>query len=65
MRLGVEISDLAELPQPALCVCGAAHDDFGWHPSVCRKGNRENAWTVRHDAVQWALIWVLRRLRGN
>ena len=24
-----------------------------------------NAWTVRHDTVQWALIWVLRRLRGN
>ena len=65
MRLGVEISDLAELPRPALCVCGAAHDAFGWHPSVCRKGNRENAWTVRHDTVQWALIWVLRRLRGN
>eukprot|EP00966_Prymnesium_polylepis_P249202 5761478-Prymnesium_polylepis.1 len=28
MRLGVEISDLAELPRPALCVCGAAHDAF-------------------------------------
>ena len=65
MRLGAPISDLAELPRPARCACGAAHDEGGWHPSSCRQGNRGGAWTVRHDALQWALIWVLRRLRGH
>ena len=66
MRLGAPISDVAERPG-ARCVCGDLHDAGGWHPSVCRRarGNRDGAWTTRHDALQWALVWVLRRLRGQ
>ena len=65
MRLGVTILDL----QPVRGVhtvcgaCGALHDVLGRHPSVCPSGNRSGLWTDRHDALQWAIIWALRRAR--
>jgi len=60
LRLGVPIPELGG------CVtscggCGAAHDCFGRHPSVCGSGNRLGLWTDRHDAVQRAIMWVFRR----
>ena len=36
---------------------------LGRHPSVCPSGNRSSLWTDRHDALQWAVIWALRRAR--
>ena len=40
--------------------CKEPHDEFGWHPGLCRAGNRKSLWTLHHDAVQQALVWVSR-----
>ena len=65
MRLGVSILDLQPVRgvYPVCGACGAVHDELGRHPSVCRHGNRSSLWTDRHDALQWAIIWALRRAR--
>ena len=43
-------------------VCGGLHDSYGFHPGTCRAGNRYGLWTLRHDAVQLMLVYVVRRL---
>ena len=62
MRLGMPIADLLPVDGrvPTCLACGAEHDAFGRHPSVCRTGNRASMFTVRHDALQSALLWVYR-----
>ena len=42
--------------------CGEEHDECGFHPGVCRVGNRLSLWTHRHDAVEQMLVFVLRRI---
>ena len=42
--------------------CGADHDVYAFHPGVCRAGNRNGLWTVRHDALQLMLVYVVRLL---
>ena len=39
------------------------HDDFGYHPSVCRSGNRGGLWTGRSSAVEHALVHGCRAFR--
>ena len=43
-------------------VCGGLHDSYGFHPGTCRAGNMYGLWTLRHDAVQLMLVYVVRRL---
>ena len=66
LRLGLPLPELAADPvsglRPACGGCGMLHDAFGWHPGQCRAGNRRGLWTVRHDAVETMLVYVLRRL---
>ena len=66
LRLGLELPEL--LPAHGMRVkcgasrCDADHDPYGFHPGVCRAGNRNGLWTVRHDALQLMLIHVVRLL---
>ena len=66
LRLGLELPEL--LPAHGMRIkCGASrceadHDPYGFHPGVCRAGNRNGLWTVRHDALQLMLIHVVRLL---
>ena len=66
LRLGLPLPEMAADPvsglRPACGGCGMLHDAFGWHPGQCRAGNRRGLWTVRHDAVETMLVYVLRRL---
>ena len=64
MRLGMPLPELLPVDGVAVrCGCEAAdHDEFGFHPGVCRSGNRLSLWTQRHDAVEQMLVYVLRRL---
>ena len=66
MRVGGELPELApvrgwQYPCGAR-VCGGLHDSYGFHPGTCRAGNRYGLWTLRHDAVQLMLVYVVRRL---
>ena len=62
VRLGVALPELQPLSAGGVVcgACGAMHDAFGRHPSVCSRGNSEHLWTERHDVLQDALIWVAR-----
>ena len=40
--------------------CGQPHDEFGFHPSSCKAGNRAALWTIRHDVLESAVVWALR-----
>ena len=40
--------------------CGGSHDEFGFHPSSCKRGNRGCLWTDRHDALEAAVVWAFR-----
>jgi hypothetical protein len=65
MRLGQPLPELlSNLGTPKFCGakgCGQQHDPFGFHPSMCRAGNRWGLWTVRHDAFEMATTHALRR----
>ena len=42
--------------------CGADElDEFGFHPGVCRVGNRLSLWTQRHDALETMSVFAFRR----
>ena len=62
MRLGMPVADLLPVGgrAPACRACSCEHDVYGRHPSVCSGGNRASMYTIRHDAVQSALLWVYR-----
>ena len=66
LRLGLELPEL--LPAQGVPIkcgaahCGADHDAYAFHPGVCRAGNRNGLWTVRHDALQLMLVHVVRLL---
>ena len=61
MRLGVVLTEVAEVSAlERRCGCGLIHDIYGRHPSLCSRGNRESLWTVRHDALQYAVQAVAR-----
>ena len=66
MRLGCALPELLPVrgahPICGAAACGALHDEFGFHPGVCRAGNRWGLWTTRHDAFQAMLVHVLRIL---
>ena len=64
MRLGCVIPELQALLAAARpCWCGAALDVYGFHPGLCRAGNRSALWATRHDAVQTMLVHLLRSMR--
>jgi hypothetical protein len=62
LRVGLPIRGLLPVQGvPTRCGgCGLAHDEFGFHPSSCKAGNRQAMWTTRHDVLQAALIHALR-----
>ena len=66
MRLGCALPELLPVrgarPICGAAACGALHDEFGFHPGVCRAGNRWGLWTTRHDAFQAMLVHILRIL---
>ena len=65
MRLGRPLPELlSNLGTPKFCGasgCAQQHDVFGFHPSMCRAGNRWGLWTVRHDAFQMSMTHAVRR----
>ena len=45
--------------------CKGPHDEFAFHPGVCKAGNRHGLWTQRHDAFQMSLHAALQRLGAH
>ena len=64
VRLGGAIPELMPVAgvTPLCGGCSQQHDSFGFHPGICRVGNRRGLWTIRHDAVETMLAYVIRRM---
>ena len=59
MRLGATLTDLVR-DEGDEVMCGGCkervHDAFGFHPSVCKAGNRGGLWSTRSGALERALV---------
>ena len=63
LRLGCELPELGAVAGVAQ-ICGGCQgplDAYGFHPGVCRVGNRVGLWTLRHDALEAMVAYVIRR----
>ena len=62
MRLGAPLTDLVRDVGDEVRCDGCkerAHDAFGFHPGVCKAGNRGSLWTTRSGALERALVGAL------
>ena len=64
LRLGAVLPELVPVRGVRVRCGGCTEelDEFGFHPGICRGGNRHSLWTIRHDAGQMAIILVSRRM---
>ena len=66
MRVGHALPELLDAGAVRYCCgaasCGAELDAFGFHPGICKGGNRGGLWTQRHDVIQHLLVSSARLL---
>ena len=64
LRLGCELPELGAVAgvAPVCGGCQGPHDTYGFHPGICRAGNRKGLWMLRHDALEAMVAYVVRRV---